>query len=308
MLALIDEKGVFDMINIFSKLQYTQHLTSSEQIVAQYILNNPEHILDMNAKQIADACFVSINVIYRLCDKLNLDGFSDLKVRISQSLNDFLKQKNEVDYNFPIKEHQTHYEILSNLKESYQQTLLSTFQLFDLDEMRHVVHQMKKAHHICIYTSSSNSCFAENFKIQMREIGVLVEVPIDEYQQRLAATTSHEHDFAIIISYGGQLINIDLIAHILKEKKTPILLISSCHYQLKEEIPYYHLYLSSHEHRYKKISSFSSKLSLLYVLDALYSCFFELDYQKNLKQKIDYYQSLIHRDDFSDETQPNHKK
>ncbi len=280
------------MINIFSKLENEKNLTKSEQIVAHYILDNPENIMDLSVKQLAKKCYVSVNVIYRLCDKLDLGGFSDLKIKISQSYKDYVREKNEVDVNFPIKQYQTRFEVLESLKKNYEHTLSATFNLFDLEQIRHIVSKMSKAKMIDIYTSAQNLYFAENFKIMMREIGVIVEAPKDEYEQRLIASTSDEDHFAIVISYGGHLVNIDFIAQILKEKHTPILLISSCDYTFKEVIPNYHIYMSSQEHRYKKVSSFSSKLSLLYILDALYSCYFELDYDNNLKRKLGYYKIL----------------
>lgn len=284
------------MINIFSELKNKKGLANSEKTVASYMINYPEKILQFNVNQLAEECFVSVSVIYRLCDKLELDGFSELKLKISQSLSDFYEEKKDIDYDFPIKENQTHYEMLKSLKDNYEQTLLTTFQLFDINQIRKAVSKMKKARAINIYTSSSNICFAENFKIQMREIGILVEVPVDEYEQRLIASTSDENKFAIVISYGGKLVNIDFLARILKERKTPILLISSCDYTFKDVKPDFHLYMSSQEHRYIKVGSFSSRLSLLYILDALYSSYFELDYQSNLEKRINYYKMLAYDD------------
>ena len=54
--------------------------------------------------------------------------------------------------------------------------------------------------------------------------------------------------------------------------------------------------MSSQEHRYIKVGSFSSRLSLLYILDALYSSYFELDYQSNLEKRINYYKMLAYDD------------
>ena len=45
----------------------------------------------MSSKDLGKACFVSTATVYRLCDKLNLAGFSDLKIKITSSLNDYLK-------------------------------------------------------------------------------------------------------------------------------------------------------------------------------------------------------------------------
>jgi len=36
----------------------------------------------MSSKDLGKACFVSTATVYRLCDKLNLAGFSDLKIKL----------------------------------------------------------------------------------------------------------------------------------------------------------------------------------------------------------------------------------
>ena len=79
----------------------------------------------------------------------------------------------------------------------------------------------------------------------------------------------------------------------LTKTKTPIVLISSYDYTFKEVESDYQLYISPYENHYKKISSFSTRLSLLYILDVLYTCYFELDYQENIDKKLMYYHNIV---------------
>ena len=65
----------------------------------------------MSSKDLGKACFVSTATVYRLCDKLNLAGFSDLKIKITSSLNDYLKSNGDFNFDFPVNPYQTHYEI-----------------------------------------------------------------------------------------------------------------------------------------------------------------------------------------------------
>lgn len=102
-----------------------------------------------------------------------------------------------------------------------------------MEEIRKVVSKMQKAKHITIYTSANNLFFAQSFKMQMQEIGVRVDVPTDEYEQRLLASLSGPDELAIIISYEGRLMNIDLITKLLKDNKTTLLLISANDFKLK---------------------------------------------------------------------------
>ncbi len=279
-------------MNIFSKFNKLINLTENEKTLVNYMVDNPENFVKMSALEISDACFISTSTIYRLCQKLDLSGLSELKVQISMSINEYLKENNSIDYNYPFKQNETQYQIVLKLKELYEQTLVSSLNLIDLEQLRLISNVLRKAQHIDFYTSAGNLYFAENFKFQMQEIGTFINVPIEEYHQRLTASTSDKDHIAIIVSFEARGIIIKEIADILKKNKTPIILISSTNENPLIKYANYHLYLSSNENHFNKISSFSTRLSLLYVLDCIYTCYFKFDYDQNVKYKLDTYKKL----------------
>lgn len=280
-------------MNLFINLKENKELSKNERILADYILKHPEDVLKMSSKDSGKECFVSTATVYRLCDKLGLSGFSDLKIKITSSLDDYRKSNEDFNFDFPVNQFQTHYEIIQKIKEDYEQTLNLTANLFSLDQLRLIASAMEKAQIIDVYTSAGNINFALNFQFQMQEIGIQVNVPVDEYQQRLIAASSNENHLAIIITFGGRGILSDILPRILHKVKTPIVLISSYDYTFKDFDPDYQLYISSYENHYKKISSFSTRLSILYILDVLYTCYFKLDYQENIEKKLAYYNNIV---------------
>lgn len=280
-------------MNLFINLKENKELSKNERILADYILKHPEDVLKMSSKDLGKECFVSTATVYRLCDKLGLSGFSDLKIKITSSLDDYRKSNEDFNFDFPVNQFQTHYEIIQKIKEDYEQTLNLTANLFSLDQLRLIASAMKKAQIIDVYTSAGNINFALNFQFQMQEIGIQVNVPVDEYQQRLIAASSNENHLAIIITFGGRGILSDILPRILHKVKTPIVLISSYDYTFKDLDPDYQLYISPYENHYKKISSFSTRLSILYILDVLYACYFKLDYQENIEKKLAYYNNIV---------------
>ena len=280
-------------MNLFINLKENKDLSKNERVLADYILKHPEDVLKMSSKDLGKECFVSTATVYRLCDKLGLSGFSDLKIKITSSLDDYRKSNEDFNFDFPVNQFQTHYEIIQKIKEDYEQTLNLTANLFSLDQLRLIASAMEKSQIIDVYTSAGNINFALNFQFQMQEIGIQVNVPIDEYQQRLTAASSNENHLAIIITFGGRGILSDILPRILHKVKTPIVLISSYDYTFEDLDPDYQLYISPYENHYKKISSFSTRLSILYILDVLYTCYFKLDYQENIKKKLAYYNNIV---------------
>ena len=276
-------------MNIFSRLELITDLTDNEKQIVQYLKKYHENFVKKDAVAIAKESYVSVSTLYRLCKKLGLSGLSELKVQVSASLHYFLKEQEDFDYNYPVKQNQTQYQITHQLKEVYQQTIFSSYNLIDINQLRLISHHMKKAKKIDIYASAGNLYFAQNFKFQMQEIGIDINVPIEEYQQRLSASSSDSQHLAFIISFGGRGILIESLIRILKKKKVPIVLICGANQNPYEKYADYYLYMNPYEDHCNKISSFSTRLTLLYILDCLYTCYFELDYDKNVKKKLEYY-------------------
>lgn len=279
-------------MNIFSKLNKLTNLTENEKILVKYMQDNPETFVKMSASEISESYFISTSTIYRLCQKLDLSGLSELKVQASSSINEYLIESSSLDYNYPFKQNETEHEIVLKMKELYDQTIVSSLNLISLEQLRLIATELKKAKYIDFYTSAGNIYFAENFKFQMQEIGTFVNVPIEEYNQLLTASTSDENHIAIIMSFEGRGVIVKNLADILKKNKTKIILISSTNENPITKYADYQLYLSSNENHYNKISSFSTRLSLLYVLDCMYTEFFKLDYERNVQYKLNTYKKL----------------
>lgn len=277
-------------MNIFSKLDQILDLTNNEKTLVNYIKQYPYEVIHMDIDTLCKTCFISKSTIYRLCKKLNIDGYLQLKVEISSNIGEL--KKDRIDYDFPIQSNQTQYEIVHSLESVYKNTLNETVNLMDLDALRKSASLLKKAKVIDIYTSAGNLYFARNFKFQMEEIGRQVNVPSDEYEQHLQASTSTSDKVAIVISFGGRGRVLHSVMAVLKETKTPIILIASTKDNPIKKIANEILYMASNEDHFNKISSFATRLTLLFILDSLYSCFFKLDYERNKKYKMDTYQRM----------------
>jgi len=91
-------------MNIFSKLNKLTNLTENEKTLLKYMQDNPENFVKMSAAEISEVCFISTSTIYRLCQKVDLSGLSELKVQVSSSINEYLKEKTLIDYNYPLLE------------------------------------------------------------------------------------------------------------------------------------------------------------------------------------------------------------
>ena len=111
----------------------------------------------------------------------------------------------------------------------------------------------------------------------------------EAYYQHWNVQLCKEGDIVMLISYAGRTPQIKNIVQELNQKNIPIILISSTIHTPIDQFAKYHLYFSSYEDSEEKIASFSSRISLQYLLDCIYACYFNRDYQKNWEYKIKNY-------------------
>lgn len=275
-------------MDLFTKIKAMNSFTESEQTFIDFIFNHPYDVIQLNLQQLSKTSYVSISTIYRVMEKLEINGLNQLKLQISESLKNNENLKN-IDYNYPFQKTNTHYQILTQMLELYDQTLKNTINLIDLDVLLHTVQALKKANNIYIFPSIGNYFMAESFQQNMLEIGVKVDVIKEAYYQHWHVQLCDENDIVMLISYAGRTPQIMDIVHDLNKKNIPIILISSTIHTPIDQFARYHLYFYSYENSEEKIASFSSRISLQYLLDCIYACYFNRDYEKNLEYKIKNY-------------------
>lgn len=130
-------------MDLFTKIKSITSFTESEQIFIQYILDHPYDVIQLSLQQLTKTSYVSISTIYRVMEKLDINGLNQLKLQISESLKNN-KDSKDIDYNYPFQKTDTHHQIMTQMLSLYEQTLKNTFNLIDLDELLHIVQALKK--------------------------------------------------------------------------------------------------------------------------------------------------------------------
>ncbi len=278
-------------MNILTNLTNLKKLTPNEKSLVTFLVEHPRETLELTPKELADKAYVSVATVYRLLTKANLTGFNELKIEIASSLRgDMIKV--EVDPNYPVLETDSEAAMLYRMSHLYQNTLDETVNIFDELSLKRSVALLSTAKVIDVYASSSNLYFAKNFQFQFQEIGKVIQVPEEDYMQRLSAANSNEEHVAIVVSYGGRGPTTQAVVELLKENNTPIILMTSTQDNPLAGVATEKLYLASTENHYNKISSFSTRFSLLMLFDLLYTAYFNQQAEENKAFKLMNYQKM----------------
>ena len=275
-------------MSIMTQLEFELEFSQSEKEIARYILNHGDDVLSMSVKELAKKTYTSPATIVRLCKKIGLEGYNDFKIKYSAELQYDFHHTDRIDVNFPFQKQDTYPVITHKLASLSQEVISDTIQLLNFQQLENIVNLLYQHHDIDIYGYGNSLLAAMSFQHKMMRIDRNVNLKILQGEQAFMSYNSNANHIAMIISYSGETNELIQIAQTLKEKKTPIIVLTSIGDNRLSHYGDYILNIGSREKIFTKIAPFSSQISMEYLLNLIFSCIFQKDYDENIYNKINY--------------------
>jgi len=270
---------------ISNKLESMDTLSKSEEILATYILKEKENIQHLSTKDLAQATFTSPSTVVRLSQKLGFSGWNELKEKYIEEIHYLNQHFSNIDPNFPFEPEDSLMSIASKIGHLATETVEDTLALLKNEELRKATELLAKADTINIYGISNSLLMAFDFKHKMLRINRHVEIMNVPEEQIFVANNSTTKNTAILISYSGESDEVIKIAKVLRDRKTPIISLTSLSENSLKNYSDCMLYISTREKMFSKIGYYSTNNSIHLILDIFYSCIFKMNYHDNLEYK-----------------------
>lgn len=275
-------------MSIMTQLEFELDFSHSEKQIARYILDNGEDVLSMSVKELANKTYTSPATIVRLCRKIGLEGYNDFKIKYSAELQYDKRNQKRIDVNFPFLPHDSKETIAENLVSLTNEVIHDTHQLIDFEELNKITDLLYNSEEIDIYDFGNSILAGLSFQHKMARIAKMVNIRTIPGEQIFLTSTSNEKKAAIVISYSGETNEIIRFVKVLKTKKTPIIAITSLGDNQLSDFADYTLHLDSREKIFSKMAPFASQISMEYILNIIFSCIYQKDYEENTRKKIDF--------------------
>lgn len=284
-------------MDIVYRIRGARDLTPTEQHLANTVLAMGERVQDFTIKELASATSTSIASIHRLCRKLGLEGYKELKVELARSEARRVAPADAVDINFPFKAGETARDIGPRMELLYAKTLRETREMLDADEIDRAAELIESAGQVDIYTTSHNLYPANMFCDRLLSAGRSATCHESlERQTRTALAATEEH-VAVMISYSGLADQIFRLLPVLRERACPVILIGTPYAARRHPGLAAYLHVSDSESLRNRITQFASHIAVQYALDTLFSCFFARAYREGLSFLRDSLPYLGHTDE-----------
>ena len=243
-------------------------LPPKEKIIAEYILQNPEAIVNMSIDSLANACGTSLSAITRLAKSLNFSGFKEMVRALSSELV-LNNQKKESEYKEihlgdPVR------EIFRDMCLREIEAIQNTMSIMDIDQLEKAVDLLCKAKRIDFYGVGSSGLVAEDASSKFLRINKIAIGSSDVHLQRLRIMSLTPEDVAVLISYSGETNDILILAKLLNERNIPIITITRSSKNTLASLGEINLFGSSTESLIRS-GAMTSRISQLVIIDSLYT-------------------------------------
>ncbi|MEG0592448.1 MAG: MurR/RpiR family transcriptional regulator [Coprobacillus sp.] len=275
-------------MSIMTQLEFELDFSSSEKEIAKYILNHGDDVLSLSVKELAKKTYTSPATIVRLCKKIGLEGYNDFKIKYSAELQYDLHHNDRIDVNFPFSKDDSHTLISHKIASLSQEVISETIKLINFDQLDKIVDLIYQYHDIDIYGSGNSLLAAMSFQHKMMRIQRSINIKILHGEQVFQSYNANENRLSIIISYSGETYELIQVAQTVKEKKSPLIVLTSIGDNHLSHYADYILNFGSREKVFTKIAPFASQASMEYLMNVIFSCVFQKDYEENIQNKISY--------------------
>lgn len=275
-------------MGIIAKLRDTGKLSSSEQDIAKYILENAPKVIRMSIRDIAKATYTSPTTVLRLCSKITDEGFAEFRVLLAAEINSYSNRKLTLE-DEKLAEHMRETEhIIASIETNVVESLRLTSKLISQEELVRVVQIIKQSSKIDIYGRGASNSVGEDFHYKLFRLGFNVEIYRGVDLQYMQAQNSDATHCALVISSTGETPEILKIAEILNAKGTPVITLTGSQDSELLKHSDYPLYFKCFESNLR-VGAITSRSAMQYVLDILYFLILNSDYEKYSERVLSTY-------------------
>ena len=281
-------------MTLIEALQRKHRFTTTEEMLADFVLAHPNEVVAMSASQLAKAAHTSNSAIVRFCSKLGIDGYRSFNVTLARELERRSAQRIDINPDEPFLDGASTQEVLDSVAMLTKQAIDAAHDTVRAQDIRTAARFVRLARRVVIYANGDTRISAIGFSNLMLKLGIVCSLG-DQYGEATSmAYTLSPNDVALFVSYSGGLI--DASAYSL-ERELDIVRKSGCKtiFITSDETIEEHagkadcvIVLPQSETRKGRIANYYSQTTIRYVLNCIYGEVFAHNWEGNIAARDRY--------------------
>lgn len=269
------------------------NIPTSEQKIAQTIINYPKEVINLSAKELARKASSSSSAVIRFCKSINVQSYTELKVLISAQL-----ATNDVIEFTDINQNESLEETKEKLEMNISHFIHNTKDLLNEDLVYSVIHEIKKNDHIFVYGIGASGIIVKDIEQKFTRLGKHVISGLDQHEMVAMMSNNRKNSVFIAISASGktqEVINITEVANYLGLMTISI---TENHNNPLSQTSRLSLKSASTDHVKIRSGATLSLINQLYLVGVIFYKYVALDYDYHMqklletKSSTDYLESM----------------
>lgn len=213
------------MKGLISLLQEQEGFSESERMIADYLLTNFRMLPGMSTRQLAKETFTSSAAIVRFSQKLGFGGYTEFRVKFLADMMQYMESPHGED--LVVSDRDSVHSLLDKVTSISIDALKETRSMLEPGEFVRALAILNKSAHVDFYAMDNNLDIANMAATSFIMANKCSTVHTAMTMQYLQATGAPKEHVAFFISRTGENRMLVDIAHLLKLRGNPIMLLTA---------------------------------------------------------------------------------
>ncbi len=253
-----------DMISAIRNIYSS--LSPSEKKVADFVMKNPQQVLNLSIFELADLCSVSAPSVSRFVKRTFGMNFLETKVELAKNFSQI--EKNNVSELLSWADDLN--DMPSKIINEVSLTCNDVIAANTTDKFKDVINLIKNADTVYFFAVGSSAIVAADFQNKLLKIGIKSIFINDSNLNILNSNICTPRDVVIAISFSGRTKEVNIAVSNAKKRNTPIVAITKGRNSSLAKMADYVLLSPSYEINENRLGAIFSRYGQLFIVDYLF--------------------------------------
>ncbi|MCD6197355.1 MAG: MurR/RpiR family transcriptional regulator, partial [Deltaproteobacteria bacterium] len=189
------------------------HLGKAEKRVATFVKNYPEEVIKLPINVLAEKVGVSVSTIIRLCRRIGINGYTDLKIDITRDLAlNYKKTYSEINSNDSIP------LLLNKVQQLFSHTISNTFKILSISALKEAYLNIINSDSVLIIGAGGTAALAKLLNHKLLKLEINSQWSDDFSLIPLLINRIGKNDVLFVLSHSGST-NLVYDAVVMAKKK-----------------------------------------------------------------------------------------
>ena len=240
-------------------------LSETERKVAEYILQHPNEVIYLSITDMAARCGVSDATVVRLCKRLRMHGYQELKVTLAQDIVSPLERIHEA-----VTENDNCREVMSKVFQTTIQALQYTERIVNQQQLELTVTTLNEARRVVILGMGNSAAVAKDMQHKLLRLGINATAYDDNHMSRIVCVYLGKGDVCVCISHSGSSRDVVDAARMAHDNGAKVISMTGVGRSPLSEMSDIKLETASQEAQYH-ILALASRIAQYALIDSIYT-------------------------------------